>query len=194
MYSNSRNPKICPVLDLDKCSFSYTYILTTNLRLFPGNHQYEIFLKIFHKIINGNIEEFQSVGVEKGTLGSHSVRKGAIAIVSSGFTVYPPMAYICLRDFWSMGPIKYRYILYEKASDQFVGRSVTGISLMITKFGVYPVHWDWTDSPVGSKYEMVVLIEDNFVRRTDVSSSTFEIIQFYLHVYAFIILTQHAHT
>ena len=87
-----------------------------------------------------------------------------------------------------MGPIKYRYILYEKASDQFVGRSITGIYSLITEFGVYPVHWDWENSPVGSKYEMVALIEDNFVRRTYVYCPTFEIIQFYLHVYAFIIL------
>ena len=59
-----------------------------------------------------------------------------------------------------------------------MGRSVTGISLLTTEFGVSMVHWDWTDSPVGSKYEMVALIEDNFVRRTDVSSPTFEFIQF----------------
>ena len=101
--------------------------MATNSKLFPGNHQYEIFLKIFHKIINANLEELKSLGVEKGTIGSHSARKGAITIVSSGFTVYPPMAYICLKDFWSMGPIKYRYIHYEKAVDQFGGPSVTGI-------------------------------------------------------------------
>ena len=59
-----------------------------------------------------------------------------------------------------------------------MGRSVTGISSLTTEFGVSPVHWDWTDSPVGSKYEMVALIEENFVRRTDVSSPTFNILQF----------------
>ena len=40
------------------------------------------------------------------------------------------------------------------------------------------VHLDWKDSHVGSKYEMVALIEENFVRRTDVSSPTFELIPF----------------
>ena len=70
-----------------------------------------------------------------------------------------------------------------------MGRSVTGISSQTTEFRLYPVHWDWTDSPAGSKDEMVAFIEDNFLRRTDVSSPTFEFIQFYLHVYAFIILT-----
>ena len=67
---------------------------------------------------------------------------------------------------------------HEKAGDQFVGRYVTGIFLLTTEFGVSPVHWDWTDSPVGSKYEMVELIEESFVRRIDVSIPTFELIQF----------------
>ena len=86
----------------------------------------------FHKIINDNLEELQFLGVEKGTIGSNSVSKGAIAIVASGCTVSPPMASICIRACWSMVPIKYQYIYYEKASDHFVGRSVTGISSLTT--------------------------------------------------------------
>ena len=101
VYSNPKNPTIFPVINMAKYFFSHPEILTTNSKLFPGNHQ------IFHKIINDNLEEFQSVGVEKGTLGSHSVRKGEITTVSSGCTVSPPMAYIFLRACWSMGKIKY---------------------------------------------------------------------------------------
>ena len=75
VYSNPENPKICPVLAMDKYFFSHPKILTTNSKLFPGNHQYEIFLNIFHKIINDNLKELQSLGVDKGMLGSHSFRK-----------------------------------------------------------------------------------------------------------------------
>ena len=140
VYSNPKNPTICPVFALAKYFFSYPNILTTNSKIFPGKHQYEIFLKIFHKIINNNLEEFQSLGVEKGTIGSHSFRKGAITIVASGCTVSPPMDSICLSFCWRMRPIKDQYIHYDKAGDQFVGRSVTGISLLMTEFGVSPVH------------------------------------------------------
>ena len=77
-----------------------------------------------------------------------------------------------------MGPIKDIYIHYDKVGDQFMGRSVTSISLLKTKFVVSLVHWDWTDSHVGSKDEIVALIEENFMRRTDVSSPNFEILQF----------------
>ena len=88
------------------------------------------FIKIFHRVIKENIDEFKLLGVDEHTLGSHSCRKGAITIVSTGCTVSPPMASICLRAGWSMGNVKDRYINYEKAGDQFCGRSVTGISSM----------------------------------------------------------------
>ena len=60
---------------------------------------------------------------------------------------------------------------------QFVGRSVTGIYFLTTEFGVSLVHWDWTDSPMGSKYEMMALIEYNILWGTDMYSPTFELIQ-----------------
>ena len=40
VYSNPNNPKICPVLSLDKYLFSHIDILTTNSKLFLGNYQY----------------------------------------------------------------------------------------------------------------------------------------------------------
>ena len=94
VYSNPKNPKICPVIALAKYFFSRLNILTTNSKLFPGNHQYERFLKILYRIINNNLEEFQSLGFDKRTLGSYSVRKRSITIVASGCTVSPPTASI----------------------------------------------------------------------------------------------------
>ena len=61
-----------------------------------------------------------------------------------------------------------------------MGRSITGISLLTTEFGISPIHWYWTESPVGPKYEMVALIEENFVRSIDVYSPTFNLLQFLL--------------
>ena len=178
VYANPEVPEICPVLAMAKYLFSSPDILTSNSKLFPGNHQYERFLKIFHRVINKHLSEFQSLGVEKGSLGGHSVRKGAITLVASGCTVSLPMASICLRACWSMGPIKDRYIHYEKAGDQFVGRTVTGLSSLSKEFAISPVHWDWTDAPFTSKEKMMALLEENVVRKKDVSSPTFELLQF----------------
>ena len=76
-----------------------------------------------------------------------------------------------------MGPTKDQCIHYEEMGDQFVGRSVARIYSLTTDFGISPVHWDLTDSPMGSKDEMVAFIEENFLRSTDVYSPTFEILQ-----------------
>ena len=58
VYSNPNDPTIFPVLDLAKYFLSHPNILTTNSKLFPGNHQYERFSNISHRIINKNLEEF----------------------------------------------------------------------------------------------------------------------------------------
>ena len=127
VYSNINNPASCTVLALVKYLFYNLDILNTNSLLFPGNYQYKIFLKIFHKVIKDNFDCFHPLRVEKGMLGNHSIRKEDITIVATGCTVSTPMASICMRAGWSMGPRKYWYIHYEKAGDQFLGRSVTVI-------------------------------------------------------------------
>ena len=100
-------------------------------------------MNIFHKIIKDNKGMFEALGVKEGELGLHSCRKGAITLVSAGCTVSPPMAAICLCAGWSMGPVKDRYIHYEKAGDQFVGRCATGLSSLSKDFATSLVYWDY---------------------------------------------------
>ena len=138
VYSNPFAPHICPVLALAKYALSHPDILQDDCPLFPGKSQYDRFLKIFYKVINENEEEFGKLGVKKGDLGAHSPRKGTITLVASGCTVSPPMSSICIRACWSMGPVKDRYIHCEKAGDEFVGRTATGISSMVKEFAVSP--------------------------------------------------------
>ena len=47
VYSNPNNSKNCPVLALAKYLFSHPDILTTNYKLFTGNHQYEYIFEDF---------------------------------------------------------------------------------------------------------------------------------------------------
>ena len=136
------------------------------------------FIKIFHRVIKENIDEFKLLGVDEHTLGSHSCRKGAITIVSTGCTVSPPMASICLRAGWSMGNVKDRYIHYEKAGDQFCGRSVTGISSMTKQFAVSPVYWDFTQSGTRGKREVKKIIEEKFLDEEEVEPHVFELVNY----------------
>ena len=147
VYSNPFTPHLCPVLALAKYTLSHPDLLQDGCLLFPGTSQYERFLyerllKVFHKVIRENRTEFEEMGVKLGDLGAHSPRKGAITLVSSGCTVSPPMASICLRACWSMGPVKDRYIHYEKAGDEYVGRTVTGISTLDREFAVSPAYFE----------------------------------------------------
>ena len=43
--------------------------------------------------------------------------------------------------------MKDRYIHYEKAGDQFCGRSVTGISYLCKKFSVSPAYFELGSAP-----------------------------------------------
>jgi hypothetical protein len=97
---------------------------------------YQRFSKVLRKILEENEEAFNNMVIDIDTLGSHSARKGAATYCSTGSTVSPPMASICLRAGWSMGPVKEKYIHYEKAGDQYVGRVVCGLNVNSTRFAV----------------------------------------------------------
>ena len=84
------------------------------------------------------------IGADIMLLGSQSARKGAAILAACGCTVSPPMAYICLRSGWSTGLLKERYLFYEKAGDQFVGRIVCGLSPLSIEFATSPPHLSLT--------------------------------------------------
>lgn len=163
VYANPHNPEICPVLAMAKYLLGNTSLLQGDCQLFPGSSQYNRFLKIFHKVIASDVEGFKSLGVNPGDLGCHSARKGAITMCSSGCTVSPPMASICLRACWSMGSVKDRYIHYEKAGDQYVGRTVTGISSMSKDFAVSPPYFDFTDNEEMKPFLKQVIYANTFM-------------------------------
>ena len=136
------------------------------------------FIKIFHRLIKDNLDEFRALGVDEHTLGSHSCRKGAITVISTGCTVSPPMASICLRAGWSMGNVKDRYIHYEKAGDQFCGRCVTGLSSLKKEFAVSPVHWDFTKSGERGAKGVKDMIEEKFVGTNEIDPHLFELVTY----------------
>ena len=55
---------------------------------------------------------------------------------------------------------------------------MTGISSLSKDFGMSPVHWYCKDSSSYLKDKIETLIEENLVRRIDVSGPTFEIIKY----------------
>ena len=61
--------------------------------------------------------------------------------MSSGSTAGPAFASICQRAGWKCGGTTDRYLKYEKAGDQFVGRTVCGLDINTEDFSVLPPHF-----------------------------------------------------
>ena len=167
VFANPHNPEICPVLALACYLFSNPGIFSAadmedmvveggeggpdsqkGGRLFPGGNQYDRFMDCLHRIVAKHPEECSALGISPGDLGSHSARKGAASHACSGTTVSPPMVSICLRAMWSMGHVKERYLQYEKAGDQYLGRVVAGLDVNSVNFAVSPPYFE-IDEDVG---------------------------------------------
>ncbi|CAM9207214.1 unnamed protein product [Phaeothamnion confervicola] len=134
-------PEICPFLGLGLYLLSFRVGGQENRRLFPGNDQYQRFSSFLGRKAQERSGELAAFGVKPADIGTHSARKGSATYVASGSTACPPMPAICMRAGWSMGSIQDRYIRYESAGDQYVGRTVSGLPLSTHDFCVLPPHF-----------------------------------------------------
>ena len=57
------------------------------------------------------------------------------------------MASICLHTNCKLGGLKYRYITYKKFGYQFVGRAVTGLTILKQMFAMPPPYFDILSCP-----------------------------------------------
>ena len=69
---------------------------------------------------------------------THSIRKGVATFACSGTTGGASIASVCLRVGWSLGGVQDRYIRYESAGDQYLGRVVAGLPLNGSAFAALP--------------------------------------------------------
>lgn len=126
---------------------------------------------------------FLGLGISPGDLGSHSARKGASSHACSGSTVSPPMVSICLRVMWSMGHVKERYLQYEKAGDQYLGRVVCGLDVNTVDFAVSPPFFEFDDTRQEGGWDdgtsqVYSLLKDNMVHGDTVPASVHHIFYF----------------
>ncbi len=105
-------------------------------QLFPGSQQKNRFGKAIARVLN--TKEY----------GTHSVRKGVATYACSGSTGGPSIVSVCLRVGWSIGSIQDRYLRYEAAGDQFLGRVVAGLPLNKSDFAVLPPHFKERNDPL----------------------------------------------
>ena len=77
-------------------------------------------------------------GIPYECITTHSYRKGAASKAASGSTASPSIIAIIIRAGWKLPGVLNRYLILEKAGDQFVGRVTAGLPLMTNEFGVLP--------------------------------------------------------
>jgi hypothetical protein len=221
VYATPDNPTTCPVLAMACYLFANPGIMSTedsenavvigdgmelgedsgiatglqptySGRLFPGGNQYDRFMDCLHRIIDKHHEEFYALGISAGDLGSHSARKGACSYASAGTTVSPPIVSICLRAMWSMGQVKERYLQYEKAGDQYLGRVVSGLDVNSVAFAVSPPFFDVGDE---TRVQLEALIKSYLVGGKHLPAGVYQIFYYSFaslcYHYDFLVSTLH---
>jgi len=148
IYANPIDPAVCPVLAWAKYVLSHPELMIGNQALFPGGSQYNRFTKLLKKVIDDNANDLIRLGADPAHLGSHIARKGSSTLCTTGCTVSPPYISVCLRAGWSLPGVQSRYLHFQEAGDQYVGRTVTGLNPLTAEFSISPPYFEGHDDEV----------------------------------------------
>jgi hypothetical protein len=179
LYANPIEPCLSVVLALGVYLLTNPGLLVNSAgraggKIFPAEFQYSRYSKILSRVISENKEEFERIGVKEGTIGSHSARKGAATLAASGCTVSPSMASICNRAQWKMGGTRDKYIKFENAGDQFLGRCLTGLNSLQKEFSISPPFFNVDDEETASIDRLLRL---HVVGGGQITASLFEVLR-----------------
>ncbi len=150
-YANPMNPNVCVVTAL--AIFFAVYGVPKNPRenIFEGKSQEKRFIDALRRILvaNPNIKtEMDRLNITVEDIASHSFRKGARSYCQGGTTGDPSTPSILLRGGWALEGIDKKYVRYEAAADQFIGRIFAMLSISSPEFAVLHPHFDVVDDAV----------------------------------------------
>lgn len=138
IYANPKLPEICPLLSLGIYFLSFDF--DDGGKLFSGDSQKTRFSKLLPRVLAS--EELAAVlasaGKVKADFGTHSIRKGGATYCTSGSTQCPSATSVYLRAGWTIEGVQSRYLRYESAGDQFVGRTICGLPIDDADFALLP--------------------------------------------------------
>ena len=140
-YANPLNPSICPVLALGLYfSCNGNVLSNTSQLLFPGGNQSSRFSRMLQETLSSDQGKLECAlhGLTPNQLGTHSCRKGSSTFACSRCTAGPSISSVCIRAGWSMGNVQDRYIRFESAGDQYLGRVLAGLPISLSNFQSLP--------------------------------------------------------
>lgn len=138
-YANPSDPALCMFLALAIYLMCFGFDEEAN-KLFAGANSYDRYTKALQTVyelpeVKDALEKY---GIVPKDLGAHSDRKGAGSHLSGGSTAGPSHVAICLRLGWLLEGVEKRYLRYEAAGDQYVGRILAGLNLNSGSFALLP--------------------------------------------------------
>ncbi len=138
IYANPLMPEICPILSLGIRFLTFAPGETG--ALFPSTNAMSRFSKRFSSVLAE--DDVQAVlgamGMRKCDFATHSFRKGAGTYCVAGSTASPNIMAISTRAGWKCGKVPEKYLRYESAGDQYVGRTVAGLPIHSASFATLP--------------------------------------------------------
>lgn len=137
VYANPVQPEVCSVLAL---GIFWMCFPPTSLSqsLFSGSAQAARFGAALLRILGSNADLLKEHGFVPEDFGTHSNRKGSATYVTSGTPDGPGQVPVNLRGGWTMKDVEKSYFQFERAGDQFVGRTVAGLPPLSEKFAMLP--------------------------------------------------------
>ena len=132
--------RICPILALAVYIFCIyiSNLADKNQLLFLGDFQEDRFSKVLQCALENLPEHLLDLlGGDPADIGTHSTRKGAASYVLS-HVGGPNVIQVFLRCCWSLGNVQNRYIFLDAGGDQFVGRTVGGLTMTDSSFATLP--------------------------------------------------------
>jgi hypothetical protein len=150
-YANPLNPNVCIVTALGIYFAVYGVPTNANQFLFDGKSQQDRFVDAIRRALELNPRlkaELDRLNITVEDIASHSFRKGARSYCQGGTTGGPSTPSILLRGGWALEGIDKKYVRYEAAADQYIGRIVAMLDIGSPDFAVLPPHFDNVDERV----------------------------------------------
>ncbi|ETV70825.1 hypothetical protein H257_13615 [Aphanomyces astaci] len=112
-----------------------------NLDVFTYEDFTEFVLHNVTALVVASVSSLVLLCLSINTIGTHSLRKVAATYAIAGSTSGPSIFNVCIRCGWSIGSVVERYVHYDGAGDQYVGRVGAGLPLGSGDFAVLPPHF-----------------------------------------------------
>ncbi len=150
-YANPFNPAACVVTALAIYFAVYGPPKTARDCLFEGNRQHDRFVDAIRRVLQHNPRlkaELDRLGITPEDIAAHSFRKGGRSYAQGGTTGGPSTPSILLRGCWALEGMDKKYVRYEAAADQFIGRILAMLDINSPSFAALCPHFEALDETV----------------------------------------------